>query len=129
MIELGKPAIGIELSSTRIKIILIGENHRPIAKGEHNWENRLEDGVWTYHLDDVWAGLQAAYKKLFLSIKDKYGISLTRVGSMGISAMMHGYLPFDSEGNQLTSFRTWRNTTTEQAAERLTSLFQFNIPQ
>ena len=129
MIELGKTAIGIELGSTRIKVILIGENHRPIAKGEHNWENRLEDGVWTYHLDDVWAGLQAAYKKLFLSIKDKYGISLTRVGSMGISAMMHGYLPFDSEGNQLTSFRTWRNTTTEQAAERLTSLFQFNIPQ
>src|SRR5699024_3241637 len=128
-LDLEKTALGIELGSTRIKAVLIGSDHASIASGEYEWENRFEDGVWTYHLEDVWNGLQAAYQQLFNKVKDKYGIPLLKVGTIGFSAMMHGYLPFDSDGNQLAPFRTWRNTTTEKAAEELTSIFQFNIPQ
>lgn len=128
-LDLEKTALGIELGSTRIKAVLIGPDHAPIASGEYSWENRFEEGVWTYHLEDVWTGLQAAYRQLSNEVKEEYGIPLSKVGTMGFSAMMHGYLPFDSNGNQLAPFRTWRNTTTEKAAEELTSLFQFNIPQ
>jgi len=121
--------LGIELGSTRIKAILINECYEPIASGIHDWENRLEDGVWTYHLDDVWAGLQDCFSKLALDVKNRYGLVLSSVGAIGISAMMHGYLAFDKKGNQLVPFRTWRNTITEKAAAALTEKFKFNIPQ
>lgn len=125
----GKAVLGIELGSTRIKAVLIGEDHSPIASGSHDWENRLEDGVWTYHLNDVWAGLQHSFRELSDDVQKKYGVALTKVSALGISAMMHGYLVFDKDGNQLVPFRTWRNTTTEQAAGLLTKEFEFNVPQ
>lgn len=128
-LNLDETALGIELGSTRIKAMLIGPDFLPIASGEFSWENRFENGIWTYRMEDVWSGLQAAFQKLSNEVEEKYGVLLTKVGSIGISAMMHGYLPFDVKGEQLAAFRTWRNTTTEQAAEELTSLFQFNIPQ
>ena len=125
----GKESLGIEFGSTRIKAVLIDENCNPIASGGHTWENRLENGVWTYHIEDVWSGLQDAYNKLNAEVKDKFGAYITELSAIGFSAMMHGYLPFDSEGNQLAEFRTWRNTITAEAAEKLTALFDFNIPQ
>ncbi len=125
----GQAVLGMELGSTRIKAVLIGEDHAPIASGDHTWENRLENGVWTYHLEDVWSGVQDAYAALKRDVESKYGVKLTRLRAIGVSAMMHGYLPFDKEGNQLCEFRTWRNTMTAQAAEELTALFGFNIPQ
>src|SRR5699024_3190801 len=128
-LNLEKTSLGIELGSTRIKAILIGSDHKPIASGEFSWENHYEEGIWTYHLHDVWTGLQTVFQQLSNEIKENFGIPLSKVGSIGISAMMHGYLPFDSSGNQLAPFRTWRNTTTEKAAQELTTLFQFNIPQ
>lgn len=124
-----KTILGMELGSTRIKAVLIGDHHEVLADGNYEWENRLEDGYWTYHLDDVWTGVQEAYRKLAEDVKKKYGETLSYVGAIGVSAMMHGYLPFDQEGNQLAPFRTWRNTTTGPAAKELTSLFGFNIPQ
>lgn len=128
-IDSGKTALGIEFGSTRIKAVLIGEDQLPIASGSHEWENCYENGVWTYHLEDVWTGLQDCYQKLNSGLVDKYQVSLQVVGAIGFSAMMHGYLVFDKGGNLLVPFRTWRNTTTAQAAEQLTDLFQFNIPQ
>ena len=125
----GRCALGIELGSTRIKAVLIGPDHAPVAMGAHDWENRLEDGVWTYHLDDVWAGIQDAYADLAKNTLETCGEPLARLEAVGISAMMHGYLPFDAAGNQLAPFRTWRNTMTAKAAEELTALFSFNIPQ
>jgi len=124
-----KTSLGIEFGSTRIKAVLIDDTYAPIAQGSHDWENKLEDGVWTYHLDDVWAGLQDCFKNLALDVKNRYGLPLSSVGAIGISAMMHGYLVFDKDGNQLVPFRTWRNTTTEKAAAILTEKFKFNIPQ
>lgn len=97
--------------------------------GAHDWENRLEDGVWTYHLDDVWTGIQDAYADLARNTLETFGEPLARLEAVGVSAMMHGYLPFDAAGNQLAPFRTWRNTMTAKAAEELTALFSFNIPQ
>ena len=128
-IESGRAVLGIELGSTRIKAVLIGEDHAPIASGDHTWENRLENGVWTYHLEDAWAGIQDAYANLCRDVEAKYGAKLTRLAALGVSAMMHGYLPFDKDGNQLCEFRTWRNTMTAQAVEDLTARFNFNIPQ
>ncbi len=128
-IEQGETALGVEFGSTRIKAVLIGPGHEPLASGSYDWENRYENGIWTYHLDDVWLGLQESYRELSAAVLEKYGISLRRVGAIGFSAMMHGYLPFDQDGNLLAPFRTWRNTITGQAAEQLTELFQFNIPQ
>ncbi len=128
-IECGKTALGIEFGSTRIKAVLIGEDYAPIASGAHDWENRLENGIWTYYLSDIWEGVQDCYAKLVEDVKEKYGVTLTTVGSLGFSAMMHGYLPFDAEGKQLAGFRTWRNTITEKASVELTELFGFNIPQ
>ena len=125
----GDTALGLELGSTRIKAVLIGADHSPIASGSFDWENRLENGVWTYHLDDVWTGIQCAYKALAEEVREKYGVPLKRPGALGVSAMMHGYLPFDKDGNQLCEFRTWRNTITEREAAELTELFSFNIPQ
>jgi sugar (pentulose or hexulose) kinase len=128
-IETGKTALGVEFGSTRIKAVLIGEDHTPIASGSHEWENRYENGVWTYHLEDVWTGLQESYRKLSNEVLEKYDTPLQNIGAIGFSAMMHGYLAFDQDGNLLVPFRTWRNTITGQAAEKLTDLFQFNIPQ
>lgn len=128
-IKNGEAILGIELGSTRIKAVLIGVDHAPIAMGSHGWENRLENGVWTYHLDDVWTGVQDAYQDLLRDVRENYGVELTKLAGLGVSAMMHGYLPFDKDGKQLTEFRTWRNTMTEQAAAELTELFGFNIPQ
>ena len=125
----GKTALGIELGSTRIKAVLIGEDYAPIAAGGFDWENRLENGIWTYRLDDVWAGLQGSFRKLVDDVQKRYGVALTKVGAMGVSAMMHGYLAFDRDGKLLVPFRTWRNTITEKAAAELTGKFQFNIPQ
>ena len=128
-IENGKTALGIEFGSTRIKAVLIGENHSPIASGSHEWENRYENGIWTYSLEDIWTGLQGSYRQLSNEVLESYNTPLQTVGAIGFSAMMHGYMPFDQGGNLLVPFRTWRNTTTGQAAEKLTKLFQFNIPQ
>jgi sugar (pentulose or hexulose) kinase len=121
--------LGIEFGSTRIKAVLIDENFKPIASGSHDWENRLVDGVWTYDLDDVWTGLRDSFHKLNDEVKSRTGQPLTHVDAIGISAMMHGYLAFDEDGELLVPFRTWRNTTTGKAADELTALFGFNIPQ
>lgn len=127
-IENGEVFLGIELGSTRIKAVLIDNTYAPIASGGYNWENRLEDGYWTYHLDDVWTGVQTSFRELAKDVSERYGAALTKVASMGVSAMMHGYLAFDKEGNQLCPFRTWRNTTTEEAARLLSEKFNFNLP-
>ncbi len=121
--------LGIEFGSTRIKAVLIGPDHAPLASGSHEWENRYENGVWTYSLEDIWTGLQASYRQLKDEVAEKYQTSLQTVGAIGFSAMMHGYMAFDKNGEQLVPFRTWRNTMTGQAARDLTDLFQFNIPQ
>lgn len=128
-IKSGKAVLGVELGSTRIKSVLIGEDYAPIASGGFEWENKLENGVWTYSLEDVWNGLQESYRSLSGSLLEIFGLPLKKIGAIGISGMMHGYLVFDSTGKQLVPFRTWRNTITGQAAQELTDLFQFNIPQ
>ena len=128
-IENGNTVLGVEFGSTRIKAVLIGKDHTPLASGSFDWENRFENGVWTYHLEDVWTGLQESYRKVSAEVQDKYQTPLKTIGAIGFSGMMHGYLPFDKGDNLLAPFRTWRNTTTGQAAEKLTALFQFNIPQ
>ena len=125
----GNTSIGIELGSTRIKACLIDDSCRPIASGDYAWENRLEKGYWTYSLEEIHKGVQECFQALRRDVSDRYGVNLTRVASIGISGMMHGFLAFDADGKLLTPFRTWRNTTTEQAATELTNLFQFNIPQ
>lgn len=129
IIEAGKTSLGIEFGSTRIKAVLIDDKHNPIASGDHVWENRLENGIWTYSLEDIWNGLQNSYAKLAQDVKEKYGVTLSKVGAIGFSAMMHGYMAFDHQGNLLVPFRTWRNGITEEASEKLTELFQYNIPQ
>jgi len=129
IIERAKTALGIEFGSTRIKAVLIGEDHMPIALGSHDWENRYENGVWTYSLDDVWTGLQDSYLKLSSEILEKYATPLQTIGAIGFSGMMHGYLAFDKDDHLLVPFRTWRNTSTGQASQKLTELFQFNLPQ
>lgn len=125
----GTESLGIEFGSTRIKAVLIDSNFNPIAAGSHDWENKLENGIWTYSLDDVWSGLQDAYAKLNDDVFSKFGVHIKRLSAIGFSAMMHGYLPFDDKGNQLAPFRTWRNTMTAEASQKLTELFNFNIPQ
>lgn len=129
MIESGNTALGLEFGSTRIKAVLIDADHNPIASGDHVWENRLDNGIWTYTLDDIWTGLRDSYKKMAEDVKAKYDTELTTIGAIGFSAMMHGYMAFDKEGKLLVPFRTWRNSTTGPAAEALTELFQYNIPQ
>ena len=128
-IAAGKAILGIEFGSTRIKAVLIDDEHKPIASGDYVWENRLEDGFWTYHDDEIWTGLQESYANLKQDVADKYGIKLTKVAALGFSGMMHGYLAFDQEGKLLVPFRTWRNSTTGPAAEQLSQLFSYNIPE
>jgi sugar (pentulose or hexulose) kinase len=127
--ETGKTVLGIEFGSTRIKAVLIGEDHSTIASGSHDWENRYENGVWTYSLDDILHGLRDSYQKLSNEVFQNYGTPLKNIGAIGFSGMMHGYMAFDNDDNLLVPFRTWRNTMTGPAAEELTELFQFNIPQ
>ena len=129
MIDLKQCSLGIELGSTRIKAVLVGDTCKPVAQGDFTWENRLENGIWTYPLEEVWQGVQAAYAALAADVLAKCGQPLTTVGCIGVSAMMHGYLAFDAAGKLLVPFRTWRNTTTGAAAAELTSAFGFNIPQ
>ncbi len=124
-----KTALGIEFGSTRIKAVLLDEKHIPVASGSYEWENQLVDGIWTYSMQAIHTGLQTCYADLKKDCKAKFGKAPDTFGVIGISAMMHGYLPFDSDDRQLAEFRTWRNTMTGQAAEELTGLFGFNIPQ
>jgi sugar (pentulose or hexulose) kinase len=128
-IETGQTALGIEFGSTRIKAVLIGADHTPLAAGSHEWENRYENGVWTYSLEDVWTGLQASYRDLCNAVQAQYNTPLQRIGAIGFSGMMHGYVALRPGRQLLVPFRTWRNTITGQAAAQLTELFQFNIPQ
>ena len=127
--DLRETALGIELGSTRIKAVLIDKSHVPVASGDYEWENRLENGIWTYDMDEVHKGIRACFANLKADVWEKFGTDLTSVGAIGVSGMMHGYLPFDKDGNQLVPFRTWRNTITGEAAKELTELFGFNIPQ
>lgn len=124
-----KKVIGIEFGSTRIKAVMIDDKASVIAEGGFEWENQYKDGYWTYSIDDVLKGLQESYKKLNEDYKKKYSGDITEVSAIGISGMMHGYLAFDKDDNLLVPFRTWRNTTTEQASDELSERFQFNIPQ
>lgn len=128
-IHTDKTYLGIELGSTRIKAVLIDESYTPIASGSYSWENRFENGYWTYDMADVYTGLQACYADLAKDVQTKYNMPLTTVGAIGISGMMHGYLVFDKDGNLLAPFRIWRNTTTAEAADILREKFHFNIPQ
>lgn len=125
----GNESLGIEFGSTRIKAVLIDESCNPIATGSFDWENKLENGIWTYHTDEIWLGLQTAYESLNNNAEEKFGAKIKKLSSIGFSAMMHGYLPFDKDDNMLVPFRTWRNTMTASAAKKLTELFHFNIPQ
>lgn len=128
-IAAGNTVLGIELGSTRIKAVLNDEKNNPIASGSHDWENRLENGIWTYSLEDIWTGLQDCFRDLVRDVKEQYGVVLTRLGALGISGMMHGYMAFDGQGQLLVPFRTWRNNITGEAARKLSELFQYNIPQ
>lgn len=129
LIQAGEAVFGLELGSTRIKAVLISGDGTPLASGSFDWENRLENNIWTYRLEDVWSGIQASYKKLSEAVLEAYGVRITRLKGLGFSAMMHGYLAFDKDGRLLVPFRTWRNTMTEEAAADLTARFGFNIPQ
>ena len=128
-IQNGKAILGIEFGSTRIKSVLINSNHEVIASGSHEWENDYVDGIWTYSEEAILSGLRSSYADLKKDVFTRYQIKLKKIAGLGISAMMHGYLPFDSGMNLLVPFRTWRNTITGQAAEELTGLFSFNMPQ
>ena len=129
IIESGRAVLGVEFGSTRIKAVLTDEAHTPIASGSHEWENRLENGYWTYSLEDVWTGLADCYRDLAQDVMKQYGVRIRRLAAIGFSAMMHGYMAFDAKGNLLAPFRTWRNGTTGPAARALTELFHFNIPE
>ena len=128
-IKNGTAILGIEFGSTRIKSVLIDRDHQVIASGSHEWENDYTDGIWTYSEQAIISGLQSSYADLKADVLSRYHVPLTKLGGLGISAMMHGYLPFDSNMNLLVPFRTWRNTITGPAAEKLTDLFCFNMPQ
>ncbi len=127
-IEAGKAVLGIELGSTRIKAVLTDGSGTPLAQGNHSWENRLSEGLWTYSIDDIWTGLQDCYSNLRKDVSAKYGTEIRNLSAIGISAMMHGYMPFGKDGNILVPFRTWRNTNTGKAAAELSELFKYNIP-
>ncbi len=124
----GKAVLGIEFGSTRIKAVLIDEENNPIAQGNHEWENQLVDGLWTYSLDAIWTGLQDCYTHLREDVLQRYGTEIETLAGIGISAMMHGYMPFNAKGELLVPFRTWRNTNTGKAAHELSELFVYNIP-
>lgn len=128
-IRAGKTSLGIEFGSTRIKAVLIDDTYTTIAAGDYGWASHLEDGLWSYAQEEIWTGLQTAYAALAKDVENAYGEKLTRVGRIGFSAMMHGYLAFDKNGELLVPFRTWQNTNTSEAHEKLSELFQYNIPE
>ncbi|WP_438748941.1 xylulokinase [Enterococcus sp. AZ162] len=128
-IRTGQTALGIELGSTRIKAVLIDQHYEPIAAGSYEWENQLENGIWTYSLDDIWKGLQSSYQQLVDVVSEEYDTTLTTIGAIGFSAMMHGYLAFDQHDELLVPFRTWRNAITAEAEEKLSKAFHYTIPQ
>ena len=127
-IETGKAILGIELGSTRIKAVLIDQENKPIAQGSHTWENQLVDGLWTYSIEAIWSGLQDCYADLRANVKNLYGVEIETLAAIGVSAMMHGYMPFNEKEEILVPFRTWRNTNTGPAAAALSELFVYNIP-
>lgn len=127
-IETGKAILGIELGSTRIKAVLIDQENKPIAQGSHTWENQLVDGLWTYSIEAIWSGLQDCYADLRTNVKNLYGVEIETLAAIGVSAMMHGYMPFNEKEEILVPFRTWRNTNTGPAAAALSELFVYNIP-
>lgn len=128
-IRAGKTSLGIEFGSTRIKAVLIDDEYHTIAAGDYGWASHLEDGLWSYSQEEIWTGLQTAYAKMAGDVETAYGEKLTHVGHIGFSAMMHGYLAFDENGELLVPFRTWQNTNTSEAHEKLSELFQYNIPE
>jgi sugar (pentulose or hexulose) kinase len=128
-IQNGKTVLGIELGSTRIKAVLIGEDNVPIASGSHDWENSYVNNIWTYSLEEIWKGVQDSYQRMAYDVKQKYEVTLQTVGAIGFSGMMHGYMAFDKAGELLVPFRTWRNNITEQASIKLTEVFNYHIPQ
>lgn len=128
-IRAGKTSLGIEFGSTRIKAVLIDDEYHTIAAGDYGWASHLEDGLWSYTQEEIWTGLQTAYAKMAGDVETAYGEKLTHVGHIGFSAMMHGYLAFDENGELLVPFRTWQNTNTSEAHEKLSELFQYNIPE
>ena len=123
VIENGKAMLGIEFGSTRIKAVLIDEEHNPIASGSHEWENQLVDGIWTYSIDSIWKGLQDCYQDMKKDVQKQYGVTVTKLAAIGFSAMMHGYMAFGEDDEILVPFRTWRNAITEEASEKLTEMF------
>ena len=125
----GKAVLGIELGSTRIKAVLIGSDHTPAASGSYEWENRYENGYWTYGEKEILEGLQSCYLDLKQNVKDQYGVILRNLQAIGISAMMHGYLAFNENDKLLVPFRTWRNTTAAKAASKLSDVFDYHIPE
>lgn len=125
----GKITLGIELGSTRIKAVLMDEEYTVIATGKHDWENRYVDSIWTYTLEDIWEGIRGSYGDLAEEVNRMYGVNITTIGAIGFSAMMHGYMAFNKSGDILVPFRTWRNTITGPASDKLTDVFKFNIPQ
>ena len=129
VIESGKAVLGIEFGSTRIKAVLVDDANKPIASGSHEWENQLKDGIWTYSIDMIWEGLQHAYKEMTEDVEKQYGVKVEKLAALGFSALMHGYMAFGADDEILVPFRTWRNAITEEASEKLTKLFNYNIPQ
>ena len=129
VISSGQAVLGIEFGSTRIKAVLIDENHAVLASGSHEWENRLENNIWTYSLEDIWTGLTDCYRDMAEDVQKKYGVDVEKLAAIGFSGMMHGYMAFDEKGELLVPFRTWRNTITGEAAEKLTEVFDYHIPQ
>lgn len=127
-IEAGKAILGIELGSTRIKAVLIDQDNKPIAQGSHTWENQLVNGLWTYSIDAIWSGLQDCYADLRANVNKLYSTEIYSLAAIGVSAMMHGYMPFNEKEEILVPFRTWRNTNTGKAAATLSDLFVYNIP-
>jgi len=128
-IKNGRAILGIEFGSTRIKAVLINTQNEPVAQGAFDWENSLVNGIWTYSLDEIHHGLTTAYAEMKKDVQNKYGVKLTKLRAMGISAMMHGYLAFDKKNNLLVPFRTWRNTITGEASTKLSNLFNYPVPE
>ena len=129
VIENGKAMLGIEFGSTRIKAVLIDEEHNPIASGSHEWENQLVDGIWTYSIDSIWKGLQDCYQDMKKDVQKQYGVTVTKLAAIGFSAMMHGYMAFGEDDEILVPFRTWRNAITEEASEKLTEVLTLSFVQ
>ena len=128
-ISSGRTSLGIEFGSTRIKAVLIDDERNTIATGDYGWQSHLVDGLWSYDVDKIWRGLQSVYADVADRVEAQYGQKLVRIGQIGFSAMMHGYLAFNEDGELLVPFRTWQNTNTSEAHERLSQLFQYNIPE